>query len=282
MLLVLDQSGSMGNAWDHDDDPITPDSTRWAVLHEVVSQVADGFDEEIELGALVFPTESGVCMVDADPQVPIAEDNGQAIMSFLPEADMPPLMGQTPTVAALSSGYDYLVELEDSGFRAMVLMTDGEPTCGTGLFAAANLVGQAFEEDGIYTYAVGLAVPGHAVAGFEMVAEAGGAPHDGDQAFYDIHSQVDLEAAITDITEQAHICTILLTPEPELPDGLELQLDGDVVPRVEDCGTEDGWVYKEPGEYGVVQMCGSYCDKVKAGDVDLLADYECPSTMPGP
>ena len=283
MLFVLDQSGSMGWAWDHDEDELTPDSTRWAVLHEVVTDIADGFAHEMDMGVLMFPSGHLDCSVAEDPEVPVEPDNADAILAFLPMPENAPQYGDTPTVSALRSARDHLAALPDDGPRAMVIVTDGAPTCGEGLDVAATVVAGAYDTHGIITYAVGLDVPDWALDGFEDVADAGGAPSSGLVSFYDIGNQEELEDAIGEIADQLQACTIVLDPEPEVPDKLEVRVDGEVVPKISDCDAGDGWVYTESqGPYDQILMCGSWCEKVQGGDVELIADYACPSVMPGP
>lgn len=283
VLLVLDQSASMGWAWDHDADPNTTPSTRWAVLHELVVWIVQSFATDLEMGVVMFPSASEQCPIDTPIEVPVQAEAAQEILGFLPDAEDPPDFLETPTVAALEAGWAHLRELDDPGPRAMVLITDGEPTCGAGLVAAADVVGAAFDDDQIVTYAVGLAVPDDLVSGFEAVAEAGGAPSSGDTAFYDVQTQDEFEAALDEITGGLKSCTIVLDPEPDLPEQLQLRLDGADVPRVQDCEAEDGWVYaSEGGPYDVVLMCGSHCLQLQSGDVELVADYACPPITPGP
>lgn len=60
------------------------------------------------------------------------------------------------------------------------------------------------------------------------------------------------------------------------PDFVEVEIGGMTMDRVEDCATEDGWVYQNPdGPYDSIELCGAACDAyVTAGLVD--ATYGCP------
>jgi hypothetical protein len=282
VLLVLDQSASMGWAWDHDADPNTPDTTRWAVLHELVVWIVQSFANDLQLGVVMFPSATEQCWIDEPIDVPVQADAAQKILGSLPPADTPPDFLETPTVAALEAGWAHLRELDEPGPRAMVLVTDGEPTCNLGLVAAANVAGNAFDEDQIVTYAVGLAVPESLVPGFEAVAEAGGAPSSGDTAFYDVQTQEEFEAALDTITQGLKSCTIALDPEPELPDELKIYIDAEELVHVDDCASESGWVYQsEDGPYDVALMCGDACVRLQTENVKLSADYACSSFTPG-
>lgn len=70
-------------------------------------------------------------------------------------------------------------------------------------------------------------------------------------------------------------CLLLLDPWPAAPDLTEVVLDRFSVPRVEDCATQDGWVFRDvtcPND--AIELCGQRCfDLQLAGEA--LVKYFC-------
>jgi hypothetical protein len=51
--------------------------------------------------------------------------------------------------------------------------------------------------------------------------------------------------------------------------------DGENVPKVLDCETEDGWIYTNPnGPYDTLELCGTWCDMVSQAQL-IKAEYFC-------
>ncbi|MCH9686905.1 MAG: hypothetical protein K0V04_36055, partial [Deltaproteobacteria bacterium] len=60
------------------------------------------------------------------------------------------------------------------------------------------------------------------------------------------------------------------------PDFVEVEIDGELVERVDDCASEDGWQFVNPeGPYDAIALCGAACDSLAAQGV-LDAIYRCP------
>jgi len=281
VLLVLDLSGSMfypENYWDHDADPGTPTISRWHSVHNVVTFIVDNYDDVLNLGALLFPTyNGGSCDVAAVPEVPVAPTNGANILATIPPANAD-TDGATPLPTALSVGYDHVVTLDPMIPRAVILVSDGAPTCLYPISTAVTYAGDAFNNDGIPTYVVGIAIDGTTQTGYNNLAVAGGVPNpNGPDSFYNAQNEVELQTALDAIAVSVISCIVPLDPPPDDPELVDIQINGVSIPQVTDCATEDGWVYVNPnGPYNAIEICGSYCDEVKQDGATVSAIYGCP------
>src|SRR5690606_33050424 len=84
-----------------------------------------------------------------------------------------------------------------------------------------------------------------------------------EQDFYSVDTEAQLLDAMQNILNDTSACQAGLDPVPEFPDLLQLEINGASVPKVADCGLEDGWVYVHPnGPYDSVEFCGSWCDQL--------------------
>ena len=313
VMLVLDKSGSMLIEWDADDDPFTPDITRWNSLYSVVDFVVVNFDNEINFGANLFPAMdatnalgAGACGVENVPEVPVMAENALAVLMGIPPQDTMDIQGATPATAGVETAVTHLDMLDPSIGRFMILVTDGAANCGDdadtsqcpgigcGLMEEydarlAQVVGDALTQDGIPTFVVGIDIVDELVGvgddgqteanTFEelnLVAIAGGKPRDGDEKFFNANNEVELMEALSEIAGQVTTCVVPLATASMHPDFVEISIAGVEIPRVEDCATEDGWVWVDPdGPYDAVELCGAACSQLAAaGDVDIT--FACP------
>jgi hypothetical protein len=314
VVLVLDKSGSMiQNTWDHDADPQTPQVTRWKSLHAVVSQIVNGFDEQFQFGAQLYPSKSATneynqnaCLVETPPEVLIAPNNAVPILLEIPTANSNNVRGGTPASSGMTSAIDHLVDTDDGNPMAIILVTDGAANCRTD--AADNferfesydvnlptIVGDAYNDLGIPTYVVGIDilnvttlvtnVNNHPADGepdgintfnkLNEVAVAGGKPLGGMADFYQTENEIELADALQSIVDDAVSCTVLLDPIPSFPELIEVVVDDQNVPEVMDCASEDGWVYTNPnGPYDSLELCGTWCDGLQDAMV-VKAEYFC-------
>ncbi|MGH1343506.1 MAG: vWA domain-containing protein [Nannocystales bacterium] len=316
VVLVLDKSGSMvQNEWDADNDPMTDTETRWRSLHDVVSFVVNTFEAEINFGAVLFPSTSaiaelgaGACVVNAQPEVPVAATNAAGVLDGIPAASAAATInGATPATAGVQTALDHLNTLDENIDRFMILITDGAANCGAdadtsmcpglgcGLMEdydtnLSSVVGDAFTTDSVPTFVIGIDIldelvgadPGDGQVGantfteLNTVAEAGGRAREGDEKFFNATNEIELQAALAEIAGQVVSCTIPLSEEPSDPDFVEIEIGGMTYEQVTDCETEDGWVYSNPkGPYDAIELCNAACDALaESGELD--ATFGCP------
>lgn len=319
VVLVLDKSGSMVSEndadndgeydgyWDHDNDPNTPLISRWNSLYNVVDFVVNGFDTQINFGAVLFPGEGannqygpGACVVANTPTVPVAPMNAAQILSTIPAATATNLQGATPATAGITTAIEHLETLDPEIPRFMILVTDGAANCSADATTNQELmevydenlpivVGDAYNDLDIATFVVGIdivdALTGSGNDGapeantFERlndVAVAGGFPRPGNEKFFNTINEIELMDALSEIAGQVVSCVVPLDMPPVHPNFVEVEIGGMVIPRVEDCATEDGWVWVNPdGPYDAIELCGTACEAlVDVGTVD--ATFGCP------
>jgi hypothetical protein len=293
VMLVLDKSGSMtSQKWQQDGQTVT----RWNSLHGVVTDILAAHDESMNFGAALFPAIGAdhndadlACIVNGGPEVEVGPNNGAAILAAIPGADET-TKGATPATAGILNGLSHLESMDRDGSKAMILVTDGAANCKAGEDdyigeyddALAPAVADAYERAGIPTYVVGIdmkdwdgSVNVNPREALDEVALEGGVPRQGDDAFYDVKSQDDLEAALEQITSKV-ACTVSLETAAPGPAYTEVTIDGETWDYVESCDDGDGWTFTSDAHpFNTIELCGTTCDAfAEAGE--LATDYTCP------
>lgn len=293
VMLVLDRSGSMTrNVWAPSGGG--QPETRWRSLHGVVTDLVSTFDDRVNFGASLFPTDGidgevfeAACAVADAAEVPIGPHNGAAVLAAMPAAHAQ-TVGGTPATGGVLNALDALGDVAQDEPAAMVLVTDGIANCADpddvhryddGL---AEAVKDAYGHDGIRTYVVGIdisdAVDGTAGVNprdaLDDVARSGGAPRPGEDAFYGVSSAAELTAAMGSIATQIE-CTIPLPEPPSEPNFMRVRVGGTTVDHVQDCAAGDGWRFSSAGSYDTIELCGSVCADVRAQG-QLETQYSCP------
>ncbi|WP_272085819.1 vWA domain-containing protein [Nannocystis bainbridge] len=305
-MLVLDKSGSMLQKWDADADPATPDVTRWYSLYGVVNQVLTDFNGSFNFGMNLFPSKSALgeykntaCLVNDMVEVPVAENNKDAIIAVLPGQSNMTIAGGTPTALGMTAALTHLKSLDPTVPRIVMLVTDGAANCSTTadtltkLFEEydanlAPIVGDAFTVDSIPTYVIGIAIDNapnpnvqdgnpNMINPYEKLNELatlGGTAKAGDEKFYSAKNAIELSDALNAIVADAQSCIIPLDSPPAFPDKTIVKLGATEVPLIADCATENGWHYVEPMPYMAIELCGTACGDLKiAGEADV--EYYC-------
>jgi len=305
VMLVLDKSGSMfSNSWNHDNDGNTPDITRWHSLHNVVTFILSNFDASLAFGAQLYPSKfatetynSGACTTLTDPEVPVAENNQAAIINGIPGAMETQQFGGTPASSGMTSALNHLASLDPEIPRAIILVSDGAANCtpntnppplfemyDTGLH---TIVGDAFVDDGIPTYVVGIDIQNvtspvqqdgapdgtNPYERLNELATDGGVPKAGNEKFYNSVNEIELQDALNEIATEVQSCIVPLGETPPEPDKVKIFVNDGEVPMVMDCENEDGWVYSQP-DFTEVTLCGSYCEELKMTG-ELNAEFYC-------
>jgi hypothetical protein len=312
VMLVVDTSRSMATSWDHDDEPVTPAVTRWSLAQALVEQLVATDEQSNLFGVQRFPaatacpgpscTDADVCVVEPTPEVALAPESAPAILAALPNADASTLVGGSPARAAFISARDALLAGPPEHPKFIVLITDGGANCSAGDSlpgsyeiadeALLTAVEDAFIVDGIYTFVVGVDaldtdVPagedtpaGNTFSTLNDLALAGGVPWElGMQArkFHDVRDAEALIVALASVLPFDPACDLDLTqfigaPTPAQIPFVSFEIDDVVVPQVDDCASEDGWVWLVEGE--VVGFCGTACEQFATG-YTLHGIYGC-------
>jgi hypothetical protein len=181
----------------------------------------------------------------------------------------------TPTVDALKAADSALPNPSPlKGQRAVVILTDGAPTCDT---VQADILAPVMDmySRGIKTYAVGLPGSTGAANLLNAIASAGGTG-----TYLSPSDPTALQTALAQIASATvDQCTIALTPPP--PDPSEVYLivtdpgnpNGLLVPET-DGG--DGWTISSDGS--TATLTGSVCTTAKNGGYTTIQFvYGCPS-----
>jgi len=251
------------------------------------------------------------CITALAPEVPVGPD-GQAVLAGIPLAGNMTIAGGTPGESAIDVSGTHLKSLDPNLPKAIIYISDGAANCSSDAqtnfqlfevydFNLPMTVASLWTNDGIPTYVVGIDIsteltpnisngnPNNIVPWCKMdeLGEVGGKPQNLPPGmscaetntnaldFYPASNEIELQAALQTIIEDAISCTIVLDPIPAFPELIEVEIDGTEVPQVEDCATEDGWVYQNPlGPYESIDLCGSWCETLKqTGQADVL--YFC-------
>jgi Mg-chelatase subunit ChlD len=282
LLFVLDKSGSMSmEKWDHDENPQTPNVTRWFSLHGVVDSVVKTFNKTVNFGVKLYPkidagsyVDQGACIVNPGVEVEIAPMNAAGVLAGIPAADFA-VLGGTPMESGLKEAFTYLNALDPGKQRFALMIADGEisKTCpGEVIFEALGAVSSA-HDNGIPTYVVGIDVDPSTSDQLTALAEAGGkANPNGPELFYQTTNQAELQAAIQQIIDDTLSCVIDVNPEPSEPELFQVWIGKDQIPAAADCSKDDGWVWTKP--HIQIELCNAACTKLKKSNA-VEARYYC-------
>jgi hypothetical protein len=137
VILSLDKSGSMTKEWLDGDKKVT----RWRSLYQTVSMILESHGASTNFGLKLFPSTSATaqspndCAMDPGVEVPVAPNNGAAILAALPGPDAD-VQGATPSMSGLVQAYEALLPFTSIGDQAdvnreaVILITDGRVNCG--------------------------------------------------------------------------------------------------------------------------------------------------------
>jgi hypothetical protein len=280
IVVVFDQSDSMNQPFATADGGTG--GPKYKVAEDALAAALAPSEAILNVGAIFFPTKAtgNVCsLVDpigTPPQIAI-EPGATFVTDFkghFSAAGWSLILG-TPTVAALEAADTALPDPSPlEGQRAVVILTDGAPTCDT---VVADILApvKAMFSRGIKTYAIGLPGSTSAANLLDAIAAAGGTG-----TYLSPGDPAALEAALATIaTSTVDQCTIALSPPP--PDLNDVYLivtdpahpNGIVIPQV-DGG--DGWTLSSNG--GTATLTGAVCATAKSGGYTTIQFvYGCPA-----
>jgi hypothetical protein len=170
LLVVFDKSGSMDGVWD--------ERTKWQVANESLMKAIDPVIDNLTLGTIFFPQPAGGCeVVPLSSEQQIGFRTGRDFRSYWQETQASRVPdGSTPLERSLQMA-DLAIEegcrigLLNDRFR-VVLVTDGEPTCGDDLTAIVELVAD-WNRAGVETWVMGLPGSDPAKTLLDAIARAG-------------------------------------------------------------------------------------------------------------
>lgn len=307
IYLMLDRSGSMDDGWSQIFQNLLGGwfggggggPTRWeSAVDAIKTFVADPESHGTKVALQYFPIDHGECNGAGynDPAVPMGElpGNAAAINASL-DATSPG--GGTPMEGALEGLTQFCraYKATNPEDRCVgVLITDGAPFgCNTSNSHLASIARQAFDSDGIVTFAVGM--EGASFENLNMIAEGGQGdcnpalpgfqacdvtekPEDFLEALRLIRRMVTFETVTETRTEvqSAPLPCEWTIPEPpegetfdpdlvnlrfRTSDGIEQSLGR--VPSAADCASFDGgWYYDDPGAPERIHVCESTCNVI--------------------
>ncbi len=235
------------------------------------------------VGGCCLMLSAGSCAVDTiDQPDEISFRPGAQFISELPNQWRLQGSGMTPLETGVMRAQDAISGNSFNGPLAIVILTDGEPNCGT---TNQNVIDQVtqWSTQGYKTYVVGLPGAQGASSLLDQLAVAGGTGNyidPGDPATL----QMKLSDIVSTIVKQGiDSCDIALNPPAEVPDKLHLVVtengvDQDV-PR--DLGSGAGWSVTSDG--GSVTLNGSLCEDAMGGRFESLRfEFGCVDLPPLP
>lgn len=276
VLIVLDRSNSMN--WSLTEDSACRTGTagctsRLASVTSAIKTLVSG-SANIHWGLELFSTpNSSTCTVSPTPQVAVGANTASAIKAQLASLTTEQ---STPTGSALNVATAYLKKLSDGYSKAILLATDGLPTCtgssGTGndLSGAASAA-TAAKNAGFPVYVIGI---GPDVSNLNSLALAGGT-----HSYYPVTSTSALDDALGAIVKVVSLCTFKADKAPSNKDLVYVYVDQQRVARDPD----NGWIF-DPSDatYSTISLTGEYCQDMLAGTTSTveIVQYECADSVP--
>ncbi len=221
-------------------------------------------------GVRVPALTSDLCVVPSISGVWPARGNVSLLLSSLrslrPE-------GPTPTESALSVASQVLrARRAGNSARAMVLATDGAPTCTANPLAGSLSELRRAAADGSPTCVIGVADDAALRAPLQAMAEAGSRPRSSPQGFYSAQSPADLQLAFRTIRDQVGSCSFLTSSVPDGDGGIRVTFEGAEV--ASDDGGLSGWRWTDR-ENGELALLGPVCARAVARPSSLIVTVSC-------
>ncbi len=150
VLWVVDRSASMATAsWDHDDDPNTPNRSRWDQAHAFIEELAGNYAATFNQGLIWFPAENAcggapecfdesACQMSASAELPFSEVPSQGFPNLAnalnTQHNSGPLLAGSPGVAAFDLARTTVLDSIAGGDarHAIAFVTDGGLNCTQG------------------------------------------------------------------------------------------------------------------------------------------------------
>lgn len=170
LLVVFDKSGSMDQGWD--------ERSKWQVANDALMKAIEPVVDNLTIGALFFPQPGDCSVAPLESSLQMSYAPGRRFAShWLETASTRAPNGSTPLELAMVQADLALEQACEHGLLAdrfrVVLLTDGEPTCGDDLQAVVQLSAE-WHRLGVETWVMGLPGSDAATKLLDAIAHAGG------------------------------------------------------------------------------------------------------------
>jgi hypothetical protein len=292
-LILLDASGSMNETV----DAMACDGgcgalSKWAQATAAVNGLVAATEASVNWGLKLFgDTSSAACFAGGGVTVPVTAGSAATIATAIAARTNANgergSAGNTPTRLAEQAAASTLGELGGAGRKLILLVTDGEPNCGSAgreaddSPATIQAIADALAA-GVPTLVAGAApAGGPAEATLASMAVAGGHPRAGAASAYTPLSAIgDLSGTIEALSAIPIDCVYRLPEAPtstpiERPIGV--QVDGVDLPR--DRSHVSGWDYAD-ASFSAVRIFGSVCTEIQDGQHQTVTiGFYCRGTL---
>lgn len=214
---------------------------RWEPTRSALKASVEEFQHRVAFGLAFFPGSGMTCGGAEKLDVALATGSSAAIAAAL-DAAQPD--GFTPTGAALRTALSILGQRTPAAGvtpkpGVVLLLTDGEPSCGsaTGVpdtlqIDAANAASAALNAAGIPSYVIGYQIDAAQKSVMDGLAQRGGTDH-----YRPVNNAIELSAVLREITQGlGNPCRYTLTARAAF-DYLQAELDGVALAR----DAQNGW-----------------------------------------
>jgi hypothetical protein len=274
VLAVVDRSSSMGLDIGADlpcETGAGDCTNRWDAVKSALLEVGLA-QPHFRWGTLMFPSPGAEsCAVGPAPQVPIMENAADAIEAAMSTVSP---SGNTPTGAAIRAATAHLAGLAGGDFKAIMLFTDGEPSCegvdgGSEWAEALDAAAAAEAQQGYPIYVFGL---GPNPGDLDRLAKAGGT-----ERFYPATSRRQLQETLGSLFFHGDVrsCTFAADEPAPDPTRVYVYINGEPVPQDGNDGWSFGWTTS------TIVLNGSSCELILTLDhVELVVLFGCGDAGP--
>lgn len=182
ILFILDASGSMQDKMGG--------TLKIIIAKEILSDLIDELPESANVGLLVYGNRAQNSCEIVDVAVPVKKLDREALKKALRPIEA---KGKTPIAFSLRKGADVLKGLV--GDKALILISDGEETCGGDPIKTAEEIKKEFGID-VVVHVIGFTVSEKERAQLAGVARAGGG------TYYSADNAQELKTSLTKIKEE--------------------------------------------------------------------------------
>jgi hypothetical protein len=287
ILIVQDKSGSMAN---NDSDQSCKNgcgaNSKWSQVTSALNTVVANTQSSIHWG-LKFFSDDGECSAGGAPVVGVGTMNAQAVANAISGAKP---AGNTPTRDAITTGASYLMGVQDSNPRYLLLATDGLPNCPVGCAGmtnptsactmfdnpnedmAAEAAVLAAAQQGFKTFVIGIGTVTAAVNTLNQLAVNGGeAQTGGATSYYAATDPTALQNALDAIVGAVASCTISLAGAPSGFTNVAVSADTASGPVEIQPDPTNGWSY-DANKQNII-LNGTSCMDLKSGLYSNLQFY---------